>query len=391
MPGKIARSDPRAGVRVTRGAGSSQHLASVLQEGRENGNINAGLGFIWRISVKLKKEKFGAFAHIIIGLSLSLTASASTVCTVTIHSCPLQPAAANQTFDDDDEFGSATSDSACLQRASDFYNWCGTSDPVSASFSQNGRVVDSTTFPSTPPAQNPNLVTLSAPESTYSGNTAFWAYQHDWGGFTGVKYSESLTVNPSTFPAGTVYRWSYPADNYQYLSYPEIVWGAEAGGPLTPPNGVNVPVMQVDAIHSFTGTVDISLNSDLQGHDVLWEGYLTSGPNNGVRLVEIGIMLHSPSRLVSFAAGFPQYSYNSGGFSATIAIMDIGVGHPLVGVFPTGGDKLSGTFDILAIIRFLKSIGLVKGNEYLGGWALGLEILTGSGSMTVNQLSYTWN
>ena len=51
MPGKMARSDPRAGVRVTRGADSSQHLASVLQEGRENGNIDAGLGFIWRISV----------------------------------------------------------------------------------------------------------------------------------------------------------------------------------------------------------------------------------------------------------------------------------------------------------------------------------------------------
>jgi hypothetical protein len=51
MPGKMARSDPRPSVRVTRGAGSGQHLASVLQEGRENANIDAGLGFIWRISV----------------------------------------------------------------------------------------------------------------------------------------------------------------------------------------------------------------------------------------------------------------------------------------------------------------------------------------------------
>ena len=48
MPGKMARSDPRPSVRVTRGAGSGQHLASVLQEGRENANIDAGLGFIWR-------------------------------------------------------------------------------------------------------------------------------------------------------------------------------------------------------------------------------------------------------------------------------------------------------------------------------------------------------
>ena len=53
MPGEMARSDPRPSARVTRGAGSGQHLASVLQEGRENANIDAGLGFIWRISVKL--------------------------------------------------------------------------------------------------------------------------------------------------------------------------------------------------------------------------------------------------------------------------------------------------------------------------------------------------
>src|SRR5215831_14089680 len=51
MPGKMARSDPRPSVQVTRGVDSGQHLASVLQEGRENANIDAGLGFIWRISV----------------------------------------------------------------------------------------------------------------------------------------------------------------------------------------------------------------------------------------------------------------------------------------------------------------------------------------------------
>jgi hypothetical protein len=58
MPGKMARSDPRPSVRITRGAGSGQHLASVLQEGRENANIDAGLGFIWRISVLLILQEF---------------------------------------------------------------------------------------------------------------------------------------------------------------------------------------------------------------------------------------------------------------------------------------------------------------------------------------------
>jgi hypothetical protein len=30
---------------------AGQHLASVLQEARENANIDANLGFIWRISI----------------------------------------------------------------------------------------------------------------------------------------------------------------------------------------------------------------------------------------------------------------------------------------------------------------------------------------------------
>lgn len=40
---------PSTSVRVTRGDGSGQHLGSVLQKGRENTNIDAGLRFIWRI------------------------------------------------------------------------------------------------------------------------------------------------------------------------------------------------------------------------------------------------------------------------------------------------------------------------------------------------------
>src|SRR6516164_6127652 len=59
MPGKMARSDPRPSVQVTRGAGSGQHLASVLPEGRENANIDAGLGFIWRISVHFSGRPSG--------------------------------------------------------------------------------------------------------------------------------------------------------------------------------------------------------------------------------------------------------------------------------------------------------------------------------------------
>ena len=53
MPGKMPRSDPRPSVRVIRGARSGQHLASVLQEGRENANIDAVWDSSGEISVDI--------------------------------------------------------------------------------------------------------------------------------------------------------------------------------------------------------------------------------------------------------------------------------------------------------------------------------------------------
>src|SRR5215467_2275265 len=69
MPGEMATSDPRPSARVTRGAGSGQRLASVLQEGRENANIYAGLGFIWRISAKTRELGFATMVLVLLSIS----------------------------------------------------------------------------------------------------------------------------------------------------------------------------------------------------------------------------------------------------------------------------------------------------------------------------------
>src|SRR5262249_7319170 len=62
--GKMAKSDRRLSVRITRGAGSGQH---VLQEGRENANIDAGLGFIWRLSAGIVSPLLGSQADAGVG------------------------------------------------------------------------------------------------------------------------------------------------------------------------------------------------------------------------------------------------------------------------------------------------------------------------------------
>src|SRR5260370_21724728 len=95
MPGEMARSDPRPSARVTRGAGSGRHLASVLQEGRENANIDAALGFIWGISVKeypMDSRHSHTAAALVLGL-LSAAALGSPALAQTSSAAPAAPSA----------------------------------------------------------------------------------------------------------------------------------------------------------------------------------------------------------------------------------------------------------------------------------------------------------
>jgi hypothetical protein len=273
-------------------------------------------------------------------------------------------------------------------------------------------------------------VTISAPFSRYQGNTAFWAFENPWATVTGsfgdpitpspVPYSESITVNPDTFPDGTVINFSWPDTFKGAYSYPEVVWGSQFGGYHPSPNGVTPTPVQVNAIHTFTGTFDLSLTSNPDNYDVLWETYLTTGPNNGLPAIgpntcepngvptdrclvlELGIILHAYPGYVNFLLGFPHYLYTSPDGSFSAHIIDLGPGPPtnnhasiivLPVIVANGGDLLSGTIDLLALLKNIQAngFGFITGNEYVDGWEMGIETTKGAGSFTINHLSYTLN
>lgn len=257
------------------------------------------------------------------------------------------------------------------------------------------------TWPCVGDGKGNNTNPAAAPFDYFQGNTEFWAYNND--GFiaaaTGTNFSTSITVNPSTFPDGTVITWSFPSNSGG--SYPEVAWGAQWGGCYPSPNGMTPTPFQIKNITDFTGTFDISLGGDLASYAVTWEGFLTSAPNNaipgihggkGTVVWEVGIVLHPYPGWVDWGLGHPHYTYTDGNFSAVIAYnIDIGIPHLLISVFPTNGDMLSGTINIGGILHSLIDHGIISGHEYLGGWELGAEPQRNSGSLTINHLSYTWN
>jgi len=283
-------------------------------------------------------------------------------------------------------------------------------------------------------------VVLTDPYSFYQpSGSPYWAQENPWnlveGAFNGPDgpfgtfpppYSESVTVNPSTFPGGTVVEFSFSSTFSGAYSYSGIVWGSSFGGFWPSPNGVTPTPTQVDSINTLIGTFDLSLTSNPDNYAVLWETFFTNEPNNGLPALgphscepngvatdrcvglELMIYLHfGPGGAAFQLATHPNhYIYTSpdGNFSAYI--IDVGWGftdnngtqfHPGIIVLPmvvaNGGDFLSATIDLKALLQNIRDhgFGYLKGSDYLDGWSMGIETNQNSGTFTINNLSYTLN
>jgi hypothetical protein len=91
-------------------------------------------------------------SFLIDGTSVQTTTYPVTACQMTVPACPNYPQYTGTFYDSFQDPGypdtSNVDQAECMQRAQDYYSWCGTSTPVTASFLQNGAVVQSATYPS---------------------------------------------------------------------------------------------------------------------------------------------------------------------------------------------------------------------------------------------------
>ena len=114
-----------------------------------------------------------------------------------------------------------------------------------------------------------------------AGQPGWWALQNPWGNgslVNGTNYTQSVTVQPSSFPNDTVLSWSWPntGQTSHVYGYPELVYGAQAGTWASPDGGGPAPV-QIDNLTALTGSFDLTLAGDTSNYDVLWETHLTFG------------------------------------------------------------------------------------------------------------------
>jgi len=237
----------------------------------------------------------------------------------------------------------------------------------------------------------------SADWATYqSGNSpGWWAIQNPWNKgslVNGKDFTQTVTVNTSTFPNASAINWSWPnyANSSNVWGYPEVVYGSQAGWWQSPDGKGPTPV-QIKNLTALTGSYNMSISGNTDEFDVLWETHLTSAPNSGP-IIEFAILAHTPSYFTAYLkkVSVPKYSYTNGGFSATIIVTNNG-SQPYLIILPAQGDMLAATVDIKAILDFLISKAVLTGDEYIEGFEMGTEPQKNTGTLIINSISYNWN
>lgn len=229
-----------------------------------------------------------------------------------------------------------------------------------------------------PPAKT---ITLQDRENFYQGS--YLAYASPWSTFVdtamkrGEDFFDTITVNPETFPDGTVINSRWPTLRPMKTGvwgYHAVSFGRYDGG--DPPE--KVEPKQVKAIEQLVQCFKFSYKNS-PNFNLLNEFYLTSAPGDTkAKVIEIGFFLHLPPN-----GGFDELSaktkitrFKDSSYRDWV----ITRGEKFVTIFPEDGrDVTEGTIDVREFLKVLIDNGVITGNEWFNGIAFGMEPTRGGG------------
>ena len=229
----------------------------------------------------------------------------------------------------------------------------------------------------------PISTTILTPNNPQYSTTGPWsAYAGAWGASSltyGVDYTQSITLNNTTFPNGTLFSWSFPlyGGPFGVWSYPCIVYGST-------PELINstVPSTQVANFVNLSTSYSAVLTVNSGQLDTIFDIWLTSQPYGGVSTVKYELEI------------VPQtdWQYSPLTYTLTDSTLDnaaVYVDPGKIIVVPSS-EMLTGTISISDILKSMIWNGVITGQEYISGIEFGPEPGSGSGSLLVNSLNYQW-
>jgi hypothetical protein len=224
---------------------------------------------------------------------------------------------------------------------------------------------------------------------------SYFAWLAPWGAGSlqpGKDYTESLTLDPETFPARTQIRWSWPAQPpamsmagvYNFLA---VSFGDQYGTQVQAP----IPPRQVAAITALTQTHDLAIEGAPDGFDVVVDYFLTrEAGKHDVHLFEVEIFLHTPAFSHDYVRSVEQVGTFTDRHARTWTVaINRKNGHgPAILFMPVGReDVLRDTIDIQAMHIWLMARGVLSGREWFNGLGLGAEVRQGNGLLVIKHFS----
>lgn len=205
--------------------------------------------------------------------------------------------------------------------------------------------------------------------------------------------SDSISVRSSAFPNGTTINWAWPSTPCAGVcGYMEVTYGNyDSGVPQTP-----VTSRQAKNITTLTEEFNLSTAGDTTQFNVLDEFYLTSTQGDAnTKVIEIGWFLNASASAVSYFNSVTQLGTYTDAYGRVWKVAQDptggSAGNYVMQMLANGSPLLVGAIDKKAALAFLTSQGKITGNEWFNGMAIGIEPVSGTGSMQVARWTVVYN
>ena len=207
----------------------------------------------------------------------------------------------------------------------------------------------------------------------------------------GSDFTQSVTYDPATFPAGVTLQWSWPGFNEEIWAYPEVITGYK---PWDPDDGTLALTTRVDAVSELDAHFDLAISGDTGKFNVALEFWLTDKPGGGPKSIttEVMVWLHNGDLT---PAGKKTGRYEE----RRLRRLDLrreGDDRPSGDsevrwkyvALKADADLLSGSIDLRAVLVALRKHGVIDGGDFIGGFELGAEVAGGAGSLRIDALGH---
>lgn len=210
----------------------------------------------------------------------------------------------------------------------------------------------------------------------------------------GQDFTQSVTYDPATFPAGVTLQWNWPGFKDAIWAYPEVIVGYK---PWDPHDGTLALTTRVDRVRELEAHFDLAIAGNTGKFNVAIEFWLTGKPGGGPKAIttEVMVWLHNGGLT---PAGKKVGRYEDDDYGASIFVKkamvdrsgDSEIRWKYVAL-KADADLLSGSVDLRAVLVALRKAGIIDRDDYIGGFELGAEVAGGKGSLGIEALGYDFS